>query len=182
MSGTSTAQLTPVGDYIYTGTSASALYMFDMCITLSREIEAIWSRKIFRAAWIYIFIRYGTLMLHILSFTTSINPKRYACAFVRKIERRELKNDSCHAIARNLQALDLMQHFSYALFAALRVYAFVPGSRIRFLVIGTVLALNLLPVATSILTIVTSDAVWEEDIQACFLTSTISQSTSLNRM
>ncbi len=53
--------------------SPPVLFLFDCLITLSQEVDAIWSRKWTATTWLYALTRYGTAMDQILLLTPAWN-------------------------------------------------------------------------------------------------------------
>ncbi|KAI0809275.1 hypothetical protein BC629DRAFT_1107004 [Irpex lacteus] len=76
MSSASDAQQLISGAYITV--AASVLYLFESCMTLSQEYDAIWSRKRGVMAILYASTRYNSVLLSILNLFVPWNRTRRA--------------------------------------------------------------------------------------------------------
>ncbi|KAI0338174.1 hypothetical protein BDW22DRAFT_1363306 [Trametopsis cervina] len=108
----------------YVTVACFALFLFDVFITLSQEVEVIWSRKLTPTSWLYACARYGGVAWSILSLISPTN------------------RQSCFAVTVISDILEAFQFLTLAWFSALRVYAL---SEHRLWFSGLVFILSIVP-------------------------------------
>ncbi|KAI0084482.1 hypothetical protein BDY19DRAFT_909823 [Irpex rosettiformis] len=143
----------------YITVSASVLFIFELCITLSQEFDVIWCHKWTITTWVYAFNRYSIFLLSIFTFVPTWN------------------FESCTTSIRITDVLTVSQFLCAAIFSTLRVYALLDG---KLLVAGIVFSLSIVPLGTDIFKYATDVPAWLGDIGGCTATSTKSEGLNIS--
>ncbi|KAI0089249.1 hypothetical protein BDY19DRAFT_993466 [Irpex rosettiformis] len=143
---------------IYLQYAAYVMYLFECCITFTREVGVIWGRKWSITTWIYVLTRYSAVMLTIIGMVPVWGLK--ATQYLGYI-----------AVA--------IQFVCLACFSALRIYALLDG---KILIAGIVFFLNLVPLGANIVEFVKAVVSFDDLNWICSATSTVSEDVALGRM
>ncbi|KAI0809229.1 hypothetical protein BC629DRAFT_1103326 [Irpex lacteus] len=138
--------------------STYALYIFDSLCTFPQEVDLIWTYKWSTTSWIYLALRYLTLLYVIIPNSTG--PK-YAYR----------DHCSCKALSATSYILQDLQFVPFALFSAIRVYALLGG---RVFLAAVICALSLVPFATNIYHFANVTTSWVAGTRICNHLSDIS--------
>ncbi|RDX52001.1 hypothetical protein OH76DRAFT_1400910 [Lentinus brumalis] len=114
----------------YVALSAIVFFLYDYIITVGREVELFWTRKVTGASVLFFFIRYGTILYKILDLVV------YA----------PVSDKSCSMLFQAFTMVEILRYLPFAVFAGMRAWALSTN----WMLSSLVLALSLLPLAVNL--------------------------------